>query len=82
MNRFNGTAPAMPIYRMEDTEIHTWFERDRACVELRSKLDDSTIIEWRDDEVREALEDGFLDSRNYHQSAFETAIDLKIIEKG
>jgi hypothetical protein len=50
---------------MDATELHTWFERDRAHVELRSKLDDSTIIEWWDEAVGEAVEDGFLP-----QSAF------------
>ena len=45
MNRFNGAAPAVPCYQLEDTEIHTWFERDRQCVELRSRLDDETILE-------------------------------------
>src|SRR6266404_7398863 len=52
------------------TELHTWFERDRAHVELRSKLDDKTIVEWWDDAVSEAVEDGFLDSRDYHQTAY------------
>ncbi len=55
------------------TELLTWFERDRAHVELRSKLDDKTIVEWWDDAVSEAIEDGFLESRNYHQTAYDYA---------
>jgi hypothetical protein len=44
------------------TELHTWFERDRAHVELRSNLDDKTIVEWWDEDVSSAIEDGFLPS--------------------
>jgi hypothetical protein len=58
---------------IDATELHTWFERDRAHVELRSKLDDATIIEWWDDAVNEAVEDGFLNPQDYHQSAYDYA---------
>ena len=47
-----------------DTELLVWFERDRAHVELRNKLDDSTVVEWWDGDVAEAIEDGSLDPRN------------------
>ena len=33
-----------------------------------------TIVEWWDDAVSEAIEDGFLDPRNYHQSAWDYAV--------
>lgn len=56
-----------------ETELHTWFERDRAHVELRLKATDETIIEWWDESVNEAIEDGFLNPRDYHSSAFEYA---------
>lgn len=81
MNRFNGSAPVAPIYAFEDTECQTWFERDRACVELRSKLDDATIIEWIDDDVLQAVEDGFLNPRDYHGSAYDYAADIGIIAR-
>jgi hypothetical protein len=55
------------------TELHTWFERDRAHVELRSKLDDKTIVEWWDDADSAAIGDGFLNPRDYHQTAYDYA---------
>lgn len=55
------------------TEIHTWFERDRAHVELRAVRTERTIIEWWDEEVQEAIEDGFLNPKDYHKSALEYA---------
>jgi hypothetical protein len=63
------------------TELHTWFERDRAHVELRSKLDDKTIIEFWDDAVSEAVEDGFLNPRDYHQSAYDYAKSLDLLPR-
>jgi hypothetical protein len=56
-----------------DTELLTWFERDRAHVELRNRLDDSTIVEWWDGDVAEAVEDGSLNPRDYHSTAYEYA---------
>jgi hypothetical protein len=61
---------------IDGTEIHTWFERDRQHVELRDKLTDKTIIEWWDDAVTEAVQDGFLKPRDYHRSAYDYAIDV------
>lgn len=59
--------------RLRDTEMHTWFERDRSHVELRHVASQETIIEWWDEQVSEAVEDGYLDPRDYHRSAFEYA---------
>ena len=61
---------------IDGTEIHTWFERDRQHVELRDKLTDQTIVEWWDDAVTEAVQDGFLDSSDWHDSAYKYAIDV------
>jgi hypothetical protein len=55
------------------TECRTWFERDRAHVDLINKLTDETIIELWDDDVIQAIEDGFLDARDFHRSAYEYA---------
>jgi len=55
-----------------NTEISTWFERDRASVVLNT-LDGTTIIEWWDDDVHGAVEDGFLNPRDWHGSAVEYA---------
>ncbi len=64
---------------IDSTELHTWFERDRAHVELRSKLDDNTIVEWWDESVGEAIEDGFLDPRDYHQTAYDYAKSVNML---
>jgi hypothetical protein len=58
---------------IDDTELLTWFERDRAHVELRNTLDDSTIVEWWDEDVAGAIEDGALNPRDYHSTAHEYA---------
>jgi len=55
---------------IDETELLTWFERDRAHVELRNKLDDSTIVEWWDEDVAEAIEDVSLNPRDYHSTAY------------
>jgi len=54
-----AAKPGKPL-NIDSTELHTWFERDRAHVELRNKLTDETIVEWWDESVHEAIEDGFL----------------------
>lgn len=61
-----------------ETQIQTWFERDRAMVSLET-LDGETIIEWWDEAVSEAIEDGFLNPRRYHQSAYEYAEHLRLV---
>ena len=59
-----------------DTTIQTWFERDRAHVALvDAATEQTTIIEWWDESVNEAVEDGFLDPSDYHQSAYDYAKD-------
>lgn len=72
------------MWTTENTELHTWFERGRAHVELREKGTDTTIVEWWDEDVFQAVEDGFLDGRAFvcgrlvfpdrlHRSAVEYA---------
>lgn len=62
------------------TEIHTWFERDRAHVELRLADSGETIIEWWDGEVEEAVEDGFLNPRDWKGSAEDYAQHLGLLK--
>jgi len=57
----------------EDTKLETWFERDRAHVDLQDAETEETIYEWRDEAVFEAMDDGFLDSKDLHQSAYDYA---------
>jgi hypothetical protein len=63
---------APTTWTRQNTTIETWFERDRSHVELRT-LDGTTIIEWWDEAVEDAVMDGFLDSRDWHGSAVEYA---------
>ena len=69
--------------RFEDTELETWFERDRAHVELRDKHTGQTIVEWWDDDVQQAIEDGYLPHRwtdaEAHQAAFDYAESIGLI---
>ena len=63
-----------------ETAIETWFERDRAHVALyladadgSPDMNQDAIVEWWDDGVHDAIEDGFLDPRDYHASARDYA---------
>lgn len=56
---------------LRTTKVTTWFERDRAHVALVSKDEQTTLIEWWDEAVDQAIEDGFLDRRKLHESALE-----------
>lgn len=59
----------------EETQLYTWFERDRAHVELRHERTEETIVEWWDEAVGEAIEDGFLPSSpsQMHEAAYDYA---------
>lgn len=72
MNRFSGSAPVAPVYKVSELELYTWFERDRQCVELRAPNGETVWEAW-DDEVSELVEDGFLNPRDWKQSAFDYA---------
>lgn len=71
---FSSNAPdlIMSRWNLNNTKLETWFERDRAHVELTT-LSGETIVEWWDEAVHQAIEDGFLDPRDYHGSAIEYA---------
>lgn len=62
-----------------NTECYTWFERDRQHVELRDDDTDQTIIEWWDDDVTQAVDDGFLDPRDWEGSALAYARDMGVL---
>lgn len=64
---------------IEQTQLSTWFERDRQCVALFDARNDNTLIEWWDSAVSEAVEDGFLNPRDYHSSAYEHAVQLGLL---
>jgi hypothetical protein len=75
-----------PLVPLSATGLSTWFERDRAYVGLENKLNGKTIVEWWDEDVAQALEDGFLKMRGFntrdhslHLSAYNYAIDIGLI---
>src|SRR5205823_1880758 len=74
-----GNPRKPPAVAFDDTYVGTWFERDRQHVELLQKGTDRTLIEWWDEEVSEAVEDGFLNPRDYHRSAYEYAVYIGAI---
>lgn len=54
---------------LDNTTVLTWFERDRAHVRLTDKeTEQKDILEYWDDDVRELVEAGFLDPKNWHKS--------------
>ena len=67
---------AIPI---EQTQLNTWLERDRQHVELVDLRNEKTIVEWWDKAVTEAIEDGFLTSRNLHGSAYDYAASIGLL---
>ena len=62
-------------------QVHTWFERDRASVEVRDDDTDTTIIEWIDEDVWQAVENGFLEPGDYENSALDYAIQQGLIKE-
>ena len=66
---------------MKRARLYTWFERDRAHVEIRDEETDQTIIEFWDEAVFEAIEDGFLDPSDYFGSAIRYAESVGLIQK-
>lgn len=63
---------------VEPYHVETWFERDRAHVDLQD-ANDETIIEWWDEDVEQAIEDGFLDPRDYYGSAVQYAEEMGLL---
>ena len=74
----NGYAAALAAHTsIRDTELETWFERDRAHVELRDVVSGATIVECWDEDVTAMVVDGFLvigrGDRALHESVFAYA---------
>lgn len=75
-------------FSINDTELNVWVERDRAHVELRNTNTDKTILEFWDDEVREAQEDGFIgpvdargSNKGLHVEMYNLAHDRGLLSK-
>lgn len=73
-----GLFSRMP--KRENFKLNTWFERDRQHVEVVDAATESrTIVEWWDEDVTQAVEDGFLDRRDFLGSALEYADSVGLI---
>lgn len=64
----------------KDTDLKTWFERDRSHVDLQDRRTGRTILEFWDEDVEQLLEDGFLDRRSLHDSMYKYAVHLGVIK--
>ena len=68
---------------IDDTIIDEWHERDRNHLILYVKDGDGgfgdSIVEWWDEAYVEAIEDGFIDPRKPHESAFEYAAQMGLL---
>lgn len=67
------------VIPIEQTELETWFERDRAHVELRNAQTDAPILSFWDEDVQELVEDGFLNPRDWHGSLYKYAAYLGVL---
>lgn len=73
---------AQQAVAFEDTEIDTWFERDRASVVLRDKAtQQETYAEWWDEDVQGDVDAGYLDPNDWHGSAYRTAVERGLIRE-
>lgn len=70
MSKFDSQG--FPLPTIDETRIETWFERDRANVRLVHEGDpDNDLIDIWDEEVHQAVEDGFLDPKDWYRSAYD-----------
>jgi hypothetical protein len=72
---FYGIDPA-GFPAIEATHIETWFERDRGHLALYDSRTGAVLAEWWDDDLRADVEDGFLDPRDYHGTAYGYAAEM------
>lgn len=68
---------------IDDTVTDEWHERDRNSLILYVKDEDGgfgdSIVEWWDEDYVQAIEDGFLEPRRLHESAFEYALERGLL---
>lgn len=60
------------MWTTANTRLHSWVEPGEASVKLQ-RADRSLLLEWRNEDVAEAITDGDLNPRDLHQSAVDTA---------
>lgn len=59
----------------ENTELDVWSERDRNYVILKDKASGKSIMEWWDEDVHEAVEEGFLTMGKGKDRLHQDAVD-------
>ena len=64
-------------YLPKDIRVDTWFERDRASVVVYQ--DGKEVAEWWDDDVRQMVEDGFLDPKDWKGSAIRYCEEMGLL---
>jgi hypothetical protein len=62
----------------DDIRVETWFERDHASVIVYKN--GKEVAEWWDDDVRQAVEDGFLDPKDWEGSAIRYCEDMGLLK--
>lgn len=73
--------PQYRNYSTENTQCHTWFERDRAMVRLTDTRGQEIICLW-DEDVSQFVEDGFKGPRqSWHEALTEYATEMKLQTK-
>lgn len=72
---------AVPTLAKSDTQINKWLERGGGYIALEDKKTGRSLIEWRDEAMDEAVEDGFLNPRDLHGSAYDYAADMGILKR-
>jgi hypothetical protein len=51
--------------------VSTWFERDRAHVMVTDNETNTCVVDWWDDAVREMIEDGFFEPKEWEGSVLK-----------
>jgi hypothetical protein len=67
------------MFTESELGVNTWFERDRQHVHLFAGDENTTVLEWWDEAVSEAVEDGFLNPRDWLGSATEYAKSIGMV---
>ena len=60
-------------FNRDDCHVSTWFERDRQHVHLFCGDENTTVLEWWDEDVTDMVELGFLSPKDWEGSAIEYA---------
>lgn len=78
----SARRPRVPVVSsIDDTRLEVWEERDRLHIALERSKDGKTLIEWWDDDARQAIEDGFLVPRRLHESAYAYGLEMGVFKE-